>query len=118
VRGPGYELQAEHGAYADFLAAALTSYQPLRQRAVAVIDGDVGSIQVYRAPATVDPDSPVLALYFQQAHYQWLRWEGAGPTTEALAHACQHPGGQGEPDGHVPYLELEASPPVIIELDD
>jgi len=118
VRGAHYDLQADAGAYADFLAPALTSYSPLRSRAVAVIDGEAGSIQVYRAPATLDPDSPVLALFFSNAHYQWVRWEGGGPTAAALASACYGPGPPGAPLAPVPHLELEATPPVLIILDD
>jgi len=118
VRGAGYALHTEHGAYADFLAPALTSYPPLRHRAVAVIDGERGDIQVYRAPPTANPDTTVLALFFQHTHYQWVRWDGQGPTMAALAQACGNPGATGENLAPVAYIELEATPPAIITLDD
>ena len=115
VRGDHYDLQAEHGSFAYFLVAGMTSYLPLRSRTVIVVSGDSGSVEIYRSPVTADPASPAIGLFYAADHYQWVRWPGTGPTAGDLIRALLDPG-----EGHaqVPHTFTDALPPVIVELDD
>jgi len=118
-RGANYQLQADRGAFADFLQTGMTSYAPLRDRAVAIINGEAGYVEIYRAAATLNPNARLLALYFSSAHYQWLRWCGPGPTMAEFTQACQPAGAAAAPpQNQVPLVLMDAIPPVIVELDD
>jgi len=117
-RGAHHDLQAAHGAFADFLGPGLTSYGPLRNRAVAIVNGPSGTVEVYRAPPTHGADTKLIALHYEPARYQWLRWTGPGPTLAEFEAACRE--GGGPPPAPAPpwYIAIDAEPPAIIEIDD
>ena len=79
-------LGQEVGAFADFLIWGLPASPLLRGRAVAVYNGPEGSCEIFRSLGPVARQRPVLALWFQDAHYEWLRWGGArgGPRLSEL----------------------------------
>ena len=93
----------------------MTSHLPLRSRAVAVISGASGWVEIYRSPITADPSLAVVALYYAADHYQWVRWPAPGPTAGDLIRALLDPGA-----GHlqVPHTFTDALPPTVVELDD
>ena len=79
-------LGQEVGAFADFLIWGGPSSPSPQGRAVAIYHGAEGTCGVFRPPAPVLPRGPVLALWFADAHYVWVRWGGArgGPRLPEL----------------------------------
>ena len=115
VRGAHFGLQDEAGAFADFLADAMTSHAHLRHRTVAVFNSVEGSVTFYRDPVTVNPASSVVGLFYTVRHYQWIRWGDpallAGDLTRALL--APAPGA-----GAIPHVLVDAAPPALVDLVD
>ena len=118
ARGANYPLEAEEGAFADFLEDGMTSVGALSSRAVAVADATTGGITIYTAPALLFTAAPVILLWHTPGHYQLIRWNPPagqdkprpGPFGQSLAHP---PGGEESP---VPHTLVDARPPVLLDL--
>ena len=102
------------GAYADFLEEGMTSHPQLRSRTIAVFNGAEGSVRIIRSPTHWSRDATVIALLYTPVHYRWIQWSSPGPTTGALIAALAAP-----PGGHlaVPEIQLDARPPVLMDVD-
>ena len=62
----------------------LQAAPPLRGRAVAVYDARVGTCEIFRSPTMCSLQAPVIALWFDDGHYQWLRWDNDPPRLPTL----------------------------------
>ena len=103
------------GAFADFLVDGMTSLPSLRRRTVAVFHGEEGSVELFRSPAHWSREAAVIALLYTTGHYRWIRWTTPGPTAAALIEALALPPGDLPP---VPEVQIDARPPVIMNLAD
>ena len=118
-RGPNYPLEAEEGAFADFLEDGMTSVSALHSRAVAVADATTGGVTIY-TPAVLDTAAPVILLWYTPGHYQLIRWNPPagqsmprpGPFGQSLSHT---PGPRPRP-GPVPHTLVDARPPALVDL--
>ena len=115
VRGAQFDLQDEAGAFADFLADAMTSHARLRHRTVAVFNSVEGSVTLYRDPVTVNPVSPVVGLYFTEGHYQWIRWGVPAPSAGDLTRALLAPAPGA---GAILHVLIDAAPPALVDIED
>ena len=87
---PGWSAQdflgQEAGAFADFRIWGLSASPLLQGRAVAVYHGADGTCEIYRSRNPAALLRPVLALWYADHHYVWVRWGRArgGPRLPAL----------------------------------
>jgi len=116
-RGPNYPLQAEAGAFADFLEDGVSSIAALHNRAVAVADAVTGGVTLYSAPAVLDTSSTVILLWHTPGHYQLIRW--CPPVGQPMA----RPGPFGQSLSHPPGSEVgvthflvEVRPPALLDI--
>ena len=114
-RGANYPLEADEGAFADFLENGMTSVAALHNRAVAVADSTSGGVIVYSSPAMLDTSAPVILLWHTPGHYQLIKWrphppqEQSSPRHGPLSHHLSHP-------AYVPHMLVDARPPALIDL--
>ena len=115
TRGAHYPLEAEEGAYADFLEDGMTSVGALHSRAVAVADAATGGVTLYAAPEVLDTSAQVILLRHTPGHYQLIKWrphppqEQTAPRPGPFGHRLSHP-------VYVPHTLVDARPPALIDL--
>ena len=117
-RGANYPLEADEGAFADFLEDGMSSVGALHSRTVAVADAATGGVTLYSAPEVLNTSAPVILLWHTPGPYQLIRWcppEGQpmprpGPFGLRLS---QPPGREDTP---VPHTLIDAKPPALIDL--
>ena len=117
-RGAHYPLQADEGAFADFLEDGMSSVAALHSRAVAVADSSTGGVTLYSAPAVLDTSAPVILLWHTPGHYRLIRWcppeeqpmPRPGPFGQRLSYP---PGRAGFP---VPAYFVDVKPPALVDL--
>ena len=118
ARGANFPLEAQEGAFADFLEDGMSSVAALHNRAVAVADSTTGGVILFSSPAVLDTSAPVILLWHTPGHYQLIRWSPPaghpqprpGPFGQLLSHP---PGQAGTP---VPHSLINVRPPVLIDL--
>ena len=86
-------LGQDVGTFADFLIWGIPASPATRGRAVAVYNGAEGTCEILRPQGPDAIQRPVLALWFEQDHYVWVRWGGrrGGPRLPVLLQ--RHRGG-------------------------
>ena len=117
-RGANFPLEAQVGAFADFLEDGMSSVPALHHRAVAVADATSGGVAIYSSPAVLDTSAPVILLWHTPDHYQLIRWDPpAGHPTPRHGTFCQrlaHP--PGHEDAPVAHTLIDVRPPFFIDL--
>ena len=119
-RGANYPLEADEGAFADFLEDGMSSVGALHSRAVAVAEATTGGVTLYSVPGALDATAPVILLWYTPGHYQLIRWNPPagqsmprpGPFGQSLSHT---PGPRPRP-GPVPHTLVDARPPALVDL--
>ena len=118
-RGAHFPLEAEDGAFADFLEDGMSSVAALHHRAVAVADATSGGVIVYSSPAVLDTLAPVILLWHTPGHYQLIQWNPpAGqprPRPGPFGERLDHP--PGHEDAPVAHTLIVVRPPVFIDLN-
>ncbi len=117
-RAANYPLEADEGAFADFLEDGMSSVGALHSRAVAVAEATTGGVTLYSVPGVLDTTAPVILLWHTPGHYQLIKWcppQGQslprpGPFSQRLS---QPPGREDTP---VPHTLVDAKPPALIDL--
>ena len=117
-RGANYPLEADEGAFADFLEDGMSSVGALHSRAVAVAEATTGGVTLYSVPGVLDTTAPVILLWHTPGHYQLIRWnppEGqTQPRPGPFGQRLRHPPGRA--NFPVPHTRIDAKPSFLIDL--
>ena len=117
-RGANYPLEAEEGAFADFLEDGMSSVASLLSRTVAIADATAGGVTFYSLPVVLDASAPVILLWYTPGHYQLIRWHppegGPPPLPRLFSTRLDHP--PGRVSDPVAYALVHVRPPVLIDL--